>query len=64
MRKCILCGIPTNGSVGAAGLHWNNICQCCKDKEDRALSDSLKIQCQAIDAIFDCVFPKTERISV
>jgi hypothetical protein len=46
MRKCILCEVDTEGSVGAAGIYWPMICQTCKDKEDSALKnklDSLKI---------------------
>lgn len=55
MRNCILCGIKTNGSIGAAGLKWPMICQPCKDKEDKALAQSIKIQCQAFDALMECM---------
>ena len=41
-KPCILCGTPTTGSVGAAGIHWKNICQTCKDAEDRALEARLQ----------------------
>jgi len=34
MKKCILCGIMTEGSVGAAGIKWSMLCQKCKDIED------------------------------
>jgi hypothetical protein len=36
-NKCMLCGCYTNGSVGAAGIKWNTICQPCKDTEDAIL---------------------------
>lgn len=51
MKLCMLCGNPTNGSVGAAGIHWSFICQPCKDDEDKALSDSLKLQAKVTDAV-------------
>lgn len=35
--KCILCGIETEGSTGAAGIRWKMICQPCKDREDQSL---------------------------
>jgi hypothetical protein len=42
MKKCILCGIDTEGSVGAAGICWPMICQKCKDQEDSALLNRLE----------------------
>ncbi len=35
-KRCKLCGEPTTGSVGAAGIRWSFICQPCKNREDRA----------------------------
>ena len=52
MRKCILCGEMTTGSVGAAGLQWPMICQPCKDKEDQALAASINVQATVIKALF------------
>ncbi len=49
MGKCVLCGIQTSGSVGAAGIKWSNICQPCKDIEDTALLNRLR----GIPAVFD-----------
>jgi len=44
MKNCILCNELTEGSVGAAGIKWPNICQPCKDKEDTILANRLEIQ--------------------
>jgi hypothetical protein len=37
MNICKVCGKQTYGSVGAAGMKWQNICQSCKDEQDNAL---------------------------
>ena len=50
-RPCLLCGTPTTGSVGAAGLRWKSVCQPCKDREDAALDASLKGLARALDVI-------------
>lgn len=42
MRNCILCRVKTEGSIGAAGIKWPNICQPCKDIEDNALLNKLR----------------------
>ncbi len=42
MNNCILCGQLTDGSIGAAGLVWNNICQPCKNEEDAKLAFNVK----------------------
>jgi hypothetical protein len=55
MNNCIICGTPTNGSVGAAGIKWSCICQPCKDAEDRALASQLKIQAMIFDKLFSAV---------
>ena len=39
--NCLICGQETSGSKGAAGFVWKMICQECKDKEDKALSNHL-----------------------
>ena len=52
-RPCVVCGIETTGSVGAAGLRWPMICQHCKDEEDaRAEAGCLAIR-DATDFAFD-----------
>jgi hypothetical protein len=51
--KCILCNKDTEGSVGAAGIKWNNICQPCKDKEDRALAERLKYEGKVFDKFLE-----------
>ena len=51
MKKCILCGKLTEGSVGAAGIKWSIICQPCKDKEDKALEATLTYQAKVFDKI-------------
>lgn len=43
-RQCILCGVLTYGSVGAAGITWLMICQTCKDIEDGALLHNIQAQ--------------------
>lgn len=58
MRKCIVCGKPTNGSVGAAGIKWPMICQPCKDKEDKEALNRLKSYSQAFNTITKHVEPK------
>ena len=42
MRDCIICGIKTKGSIGAAGIKWSMICQSCKNVEDNALLNKLR----------------------
>jgi len=51
MDKCLICHQPTTGSVGAAGIKWARICQPCKDKEDKALWDQVKITNQTLGLI-------------
>ena len=41
-RPCLLCGTPTLGATGAAGIFWPSICGPCKDAEDRALDWSVR----------------------
>lgn len=45
----MLCGKETNGSIGAAGIKWPNICQPCKDKEDKALVEIVKVEAKIFD---------------
>lgn len=52
MTICELCEKPTTGSIGAAGLHWKNICQSCKDKEDNALLVKISRQKHLLDNVF------------
>lgn len=49
MRPCIECGVPTEGSIGAAGLKWTMLCQPCKDQADRELATSIAAMTAAID---------------
>lgn len=53
MKNCILCNQLTEGSIGAAGIKWPNICQPCKDIEDAALSAKLSIQAKVTAKIFE-----------
>jgi hypothetical protein len=41
-RKCIVCGKPTEGSVGRTGIVWPNVCQPCKDDADGAVVEDLR----------------------
>ena len=54
-RNCMICGKPTHGSVGAAGIIWPSICQECKDYEDRALLNSIKYQALVFEKILEGV---------
>ncbi len=51
MKKCILCGNETFGSVGAAGIKWAVICQPCKNAEDKALDDRLSYEAKVYDKV-------------
>jgi len=51
MRKCILCGKQTEGSIGAAGIKWSCICQPCKDKEDNFLAERIKYGSKVLELI-------------
>ena len=42
LNECMLCGKPTAGSVGRAGIKWTRICQSCKDNADSALLNSVE----------------------
>ena len=55
MRKCILCGKQTEGSIGAAGIKWSCICQPCKDKEDKLLADRLEYESKVLNKIWEMV---------
>ena len=51
-KNCILCGTPTAGSIGAAGLRWKVICQPCKDREDEILRRKIEAQAKTLDMFF------------
>jgi hypothetical protein len=51
MKICILCKKETTGSIGAAGIHWPNICQTCKDKEDKALLFNITAQAKVFEMV-------------
>jgi len=55
MKTCILCGKETNGSTGAAGIFWPNICQPCKNAEDHALANTIKQQKVVIDQMLQAI---------
>jgi len=50
MRKCILCGQETKGSIGAARIKWTIICQPCKDREDKALAEKIRLDAKMFDS--------------
>lgn len=52
MQPCMICGQLTEGSVGAAGIRWPNLCQPCKDEEDRLVL----VQVGQIKVIADTLF--------
>ena len=53
IESCMLCGTPTFGSIGAAGIRWKKICQPCKDKEDRALAAQIEHQSKLLNLAFN-----------
>ena len=57
MRKCLLCGEQTNGSIGAAGIVWHNLCQPCKDKEDNALLQKIEYQTKCLKLVTESLEP-------
>lgn len=48
-KACVLCGQPTTGSIGAAGLRWTIVCQSCKDEEDESLRVTMGIHKPRVD---------------
>ena len=63
MNKCILCGQPTTGSVGAAGIHWASICQACKDKADKELMVKAEYEAKVLGYVFERLFDNEPRKS-
>jgi hypothetical protein len=55
--KCILCGVLTSGSIGAAGYHWDFLCQSCKDVEDKALKDMVDTHNKVTGAVLGKLVP-------
>lgn len=55
MKKCMLCGQMTSGSVGAAGIRWSIICQPCKDREDDLLMARVKAEAKALDKLVEAI---------
>ena len=51
MKRCVLCGEMTSGSVGRAGFRWTMICQECKDREDEAL----EVQVKGLAEVFNLI---------
>lgn len=56
LTPCQLCNEPTIGSTGAAGIEWDNICQVCKDKEDKAAMERITEQAQMFSSMFEGLF--------
>lgn len=54
---CKLCGVPTTGSVGAAGLRWPFLCQACKDSEDAALAHMITAQARCLKTVIELLHP-------
>ena len=63
MKKCILCGEMTEGSIGAAGIRWSIICQTCKDREDTELARLVASVTKGVDMICDALNPKDKEVS-
>ena len=57
-QTCISCGLQTEGSIGAAGIHWSCLCQTCKDAEDAALARHLEQTKRILDIVREG-FPTT-----
>lgn len=55
MKLCMLCGNPTEGSIGAAGIPWSFICQPCKDDEDKALAQQIQAQAKVMDSVMNAI---------
>ena len=55
IHMCMLCGQPTTGSIGAAGIRWTKICQPCKDKEDAALNRNLTALASALKTVEEVI---------
>jgi hypothetical protein len=51
MNTCLECGKETSGSIGAAGIKWERICQECKDIADKALKNQVEIIGKVYDII-------------
>jgi len=51
MKKCIICGQDTEGSIGKAGIKWSCICQPCKDKEDNYLENKFKYEKKVVSLV-------------
>ena len=55
MKLCMLCGVPTEGSIGAAGIKWTMLCQPCKDEEDGALSKTLAANAKVVKSMMETI---------
>jgi hypothetical protein len=55
MKECCVCGQLTESAVGAAGIKWKNICQECKDREDKELAKQVSLTKRVIDKIVGLV---------
>lgn len=51
VRPCMECGQETTGSIGAAGVVWNSLCQTCKDKHDNVLKRGLEQLASVLDIV-------------
>lgn len=61
-KPCILCGHLTSGAVGASGYKWTIICQPCKDREDRILSEMVRHQKSTIDLFLGELYREFQNI--
>lgn len=53
--QCVICGKETEGSTGAAGLRWPNICQHRKNKADRDYKKRVEMEIKARKLIGDAL---------
>ena len=53
MKNCILCSQPTEGSIGAAGIRWQFICQNCKNEEDELLERKIKYEGEVLNMLME-----------
>lgn len=51
--RCVIGDKPTTGSTGAAGIKWDDICQPCKDREDKALLSRVQYESKVMDLIME-----------
>jgi hypothetical protein len=55
MKLCMVCGTPTEGSVGAAGIKYSMVCQLCKDEADNELRTTLAANAKIVKSMMDTI---------